>query len=65
MIEYVTELILFSLFVIGSTAIMGVLTNGIGRAVFGGKNKKHFVGQSAKMQTGWNKVGGQKKKSTL
>ncbi|RDI47765.1 hypothetical protein [Falsibacillus pallidus] len=58
MTEYVIDLILFSAFVIGLTAIMGVLTNGIGEKLFGGKNKRFFVEKSASIQSGWNKVGG-------
>ncbi|MDQ0268732.1 hypothetical protein [Cytobacillus purgationiresistens] len=61
MIGYFSDLILVSLLVIGLTAFLGVLTNGLGERFFGGKKKSEFVDQSAKVQTGWNNVGGKRK----
>ncbi|CAM3663654.1 hypothetical protein [Mesobacillus zeae] len=58
---YITDLTIVALLVIGITAVMGVVTNGIGEKLFGGKRKSEFVDQSARMQTGWKTVGGQKK----
>ncbi|MDE3838226.1 hypothetical protein C0966_02345 [Bacillus methanolicus] len=60
MVKYLTDFTIVALLVIGITAIMGVLTNGIGKKIFGGKRKSEFVDQSLKMQTGWKTVGGQK-----
>ncbi|GLB58914.1 hypothetical protein [Cytobacillus sp. NCCP-133] len=61
MVGYITDLTIVALLIIGFTALLGVLTNGIGEKVFGGKNKSEFVDQSARMQTGWKSVGGKKK----
>ncbi|MBG9449942.1 hypothetical protein LIS77_07280 [Cytobacillus firmus] len=61
MVGYITDLTIVALLIIGFTALLGVLTNGIGEKIFGGKNKSEFVDQSARVQTGWKSVGGQKK----
>lgn len=61
MVGYLTDLTIVALLVIGLTAFLGVFTNGIGERLFGGKNKSEFVDQSAKVQTGWNNVGGKKR----
>ncbi|KON89421.1 hypothetical protein AF332_23130 [Sporosarcina globispora] len=58
---YITDLTIVALLIIGFTALLGVLTNGIGEKLFGGKNKSEFVDQSARVQTGWKSVGGMKK----
>ncbi|HEY2421734.1 MAG TPA: hypothetical protein VGI04_09975 [Neobacillus sp.] len=58
---YITDLIIVTLLVIGITAFMGVITNGIGEKIFGGKHRNEFVDESAKYQTGWKTVGGKKK----
>lgn len=62
MVEYIIDLTIVAALVIGITAVLGVLTNGIGEKVFGGKQRSEFVDQSARMQTGWKSVGGSKKK---
>ncbi|MBS2968385.1 hypothetical protein J9317_06385 [Metabacillus sp. KIGAM252] len=56
MISYFTDFALFAIFVIGLTATMGVLANGIGSGLFGGKTKNAFYEQSSKTQKGWNPV---------
>lgn len=61
MVEYITDFSIVALLIIGLTAVMGVLINGIGVKLFGGKNKMEFVEQSDKFQTGWKKVGGKNK----
>lgn len=58
--EYIFDLTVVALLVIGFTATLGVLTNGIGERLFGGKKRTEFVDQSEKVQTGWNYVGGKK-----
>jgi len=50
-----------ALLIVGITALMGVITNGFGEKVFGGKNRSEFVDEAAKYQTGWKTVGGNKK----
>nr|WP_263328326.1 hypothetical protein [Neobacillus sp. Marseille-Q6967] len=59
---YIIDLSIVAILVIGLTALMGVITNGFGEKVFGGKNRSEFVNQSAEFQTGWKSVGGKKKR---
>ncbi|WP_071393909.1 hypothetical protein [Bacillus tuaregi] len=61
MVAYTVDFLLIALLIIGITAINGVLTNGIGNALFGRNKKSEFVTQSARVQTGWKQVGGTKK----
>lgn len=61
MANFILDLSIVATLVIGITAVMGVMTNGIGVRFFGGKKKNEFVDQSARFQTGWNYVGGKKK----
>ncbi|AYA75129.1 MULTISPECIES: hypothetical protein [Robertmurraya] len=61
MVNYITDLTIVALLIIGITAVLGVVTNGIGEKLFGGKQKTEFVDQSAKFQTGWKQVGGKRK----
>jgi hypothetical protein len=58
---YIMDLTIVALLIVGITALMGVITNGFGEKVFGGKNRSEFVDESAKYQTGWKTVGGTKK----
>jgi len=61
MLTYIIDFTLVAVFVIGITAINGVLTNGIGERFFGGKSKDDVFNQSIKVQNGWNQVGGKSK----
>ncbi|MGG3564092.1 hypothetical protein ABES03_21115 [Neobacillus rhizosphaerae] len=61
MAGYITDLTLVALLIVGITALMGVITNGIGEKVFGGKHRSEYVDESAKYQTGWKPVGGKRK----
>jgi hypothetical protein len=58
--QYFIDLTIVALFVIGMTAMMGVLVNGIGQKLFGGSNRMENVNQTEKTQTGWKLVGGKK-----
>lgn len=58
---YILDLTIIALLVIGITAVMGVVTNGIGVKFFGGNKKNLFVDKSERIQTGWKSVGGSKK----
>ena len=58
---YIMDLTIVALLVIGITAVNGVLVNGIGIKIFGGKSKNEFVDNSVRMQTDWKMVGGKKK----
>ncbi|MGE7764126.1 hypothetical protein [Peribacillus sp. NPDC096540] len=62
MISYFTDLILVAVCVIGITAVNGVVTNGIGEKWFGGKRHSLIFDQSKRIQSGWNQVGGNKKR---
>ncbi|MDF2557084.1 MAG: hypothetical protein K0R71_912 [Bacillales bacterium] len=62
MFEYIFDFILVSGLIIGITAIMGVLTNGIGNHIFGGHNSSEFIDQSNKSSAGFKLVGGVKKR---
>jgi hypothetical protein len=55
------DLTIVALLIVGITALMGVITNSFGEKVFGGKNRSEFVDESAKYQTGWKTVGGNRK----
>jgi hypothetical protein len=59
--EYIADLSMVALLIISMTAVMGVVTNGIGIRLFSQKNKMEFVNKSEKFQSGWKKVGGKKK----
>jgi hypothetical protein len=61
MAGYLLDFALVALLIVGITAIMGVLTNGIGENLFGRGKKSHFVDQAAKSTSGWKEVGGNKK----
>ncbi|WP_313800666.1 hypothetical protein [Cytobacillus sp.] len=58
---YIFDLAVVALLIIGFTATLGVLTNGIGEKLFSGKKGSVFVDQSIKIQSGWKLVGGKKK----
>jgi hypothetical protein len=62
MIEYIIDFSLVALLVIGFTATIGVLTNGIGEKLAGGEGDPESFNQSAKTQLGWNSVGGKNKR---
>jgi len=59
---YIVDFLIVALLVIGITALNGVMSNAIGLKVFGGKNKSEISDKSLSIQTGWNSVGGTKKK---
>ena len=58
---YIADLAMVAILVVGITAIMGVITNGIGEKVFGRKNRREFSGRSEKYQANWKTVGGNRK----
>ncbi|CAM4091549.1 hypothetical protein BAMA_17390 [Bacillus manliponensis] len=58
MVAFFIDFAIVALLVIGITAFIGVITNSIGEKVFGRKNNMKFVNQSSRMQSSWNKVGG-------
>ncbi len=61
MSEYILDYILVSCLIIGLTAFMGPLTNGIGNLIFGRRKRSEFVIQTNRSTNGFNKVGGKKK----
>jgi hypothetical protein len=60
MVAYIIDFTIVGILVIGITAVMGVVTNGIGIKLFSKKQKSQFVDQSNKVQIGWKQVGGGK-----
>lgn len=58
MLGYIIDLSIVAVLIIAITALMGVMLNGIGTKIFGGKDRSLFVDKSTKIQTGWKKVGG-------
>ncbi|UAL53325.1 hypothetical protein K8L98_05910 [Metabacillus dongyingensis] len=58
--EYAFDFLLVAVLVIGITALMGVITNGIGETIFSGKKKNENVEHTLKTQAGWRKVGGRR-----
>ncbi|EKN65418.1 hypothetical protein BABA_20631 [Neobacillus bataviensis LMG 21833] len=60
MMGYIADLSMVALLIIGLTAFMGVISNGIGEKIFGGKHRTEFTDESAKYRTGWKAVGGRK-----
>ncbi|UOK58840.1 MULTISPECIES: hypothetical protein [Metabacillus] len=60
MFEYAFDFLLVAVLVIGITALMGVITNGIGETIFSGKKKNENVEHTLKTQAGWRKVGGRR-----
>ncbi|WP_040204544.1 hypothetical protein [Neobacillus jeddahensis] len=61
MVAYISDLTIVALLIVGFTALMGVISNGIGEKIFGGKKRTEFVDEGAKYQTGWKAVGGKRK----
>ena len=61
MMAYIADLTMVALLIIGITAFMGVISNGIGEKIFGGKRRTEFTDESAKYRTGWKAVGGNRK----
>jgi hypothetical protein len=58
---YIMDLTIVALLIVGITATIGVITNGIGTKFFSGNKRTEFVDQSNRLQTGWKSVGGGKK----
>ena len=61
MTGFFIDFIIVAILIIGITATNGVILNGIGTKLFGGKRVLEFVHQSNKMQTDWKNVGGKKR----
>ncbi len=61
MMEYAVDFFLFALFVIGLTAFMGPLTNGLGHLLSPRQKKNSYVRQTALSQAGFKPVGGKSK----
>ncbi|GAA0325246.1 hypothetical protein GCM10008967_14830 [Bacillus carboniphilus] len=61
MAKFLLDFSIVSILVIGLTAVLGVLTNGLGEKLFGGRNRTKFVDQTSKTQVGWKHVGGDRR----
>ena len=62
MTEYIFDFILVAVFIIGLTAFMGPLTNGIGNIFFGRRKRTEYVNQTNRTTAGFHKVGGKSNK---
>ena len=62
MMEYAIDFFLFALFVIGLTAFMGPLTNGLGHLLSPRQKRSSYVRQTELSQEGFKPVGGSKSK---
>ena len=60
MAGFFIDFIIAAILIIAITATNGVIINGIGKKLFGGKRVLEFVHQSNRMQTDWKNVGGKK-----
>lgn len=61
MAGFFLDFIIAAVLIIAITATNGVILNGIGTKLFGGKRVLEFVHQSNRMQTDWKNVGGKKR----
>ncbi|MEQ6375497.1 hypothetical protein RZN22_02995 [Bacillaceae bacterium S4-13-58] len=57
----ILDTVLIALLVIGLTAFLAVIVNGIGTKVIGKKNSKEYLGKGRSYQNNWKAVGGTKK----
>ncbi|WP_297992654.1 hypothetical protein [Anoxybacillus sp.] len=60
MAQFFIDFTIVAILVIGITALMGVILNGIGENVFGGRKKRLHTAMSEHVQTDWKMVGGKK-----
>lgn len=60
MIGYMLDFTLVALLVVGITAFMGVMTNGLGEKFFAGKGSKDSYNRHTAVQKGWKSLGGKK-----
>lgn len=61
MAQYLMDYMIVSGLIVGITALMGVIANGIGEKIFGGSRRKEHVNETKHTQAGWNLVGGKNK----
>lgn len=60
MANYIIDLVIVSILVIGITAVNGAIGDVIGRKIFGGKNRTVFTDATKNSQAGWKSIGGAK-----
>lgn len=60
MAGYLMDFAIVTVLIVGITALMGVITNGIGENIFGRNKRTEFTDQAAKFVSGWKEVGGKK-----
>ncbi|WP_050614325.1 hypothetical protein [Bacillus testis] len=58
MSDYIFDLVLTALLIIGLTAFNGVIANSIGEKIFGGKKQGIYRNASLHTQNGWTNAGG-------
>lgn len=57
----ILDTVLIALLVIGLTAFLGVIVNGVGTKIIGKKNSKEYLSKGRSYQDNWKAVGGTKK----
>lgn len=58
MLELLVDFGLLAIFIIGITALNGIILNVIGMKLFGRGKAGHFTNKNTEVISGWNKVGG-------
>lgn len=61
MAQFMLDFGVVGLLIIGLTALNGVIANGIGENLFGGKDRNRYPDASDRVQTNWKMVGGNNK----
>ncbi|HET7629725.1 MAG TPA: hypothetical protein VFK44_15230 [Bacillales bacterium] len=56
MSSFIVDFVVMAAAIIGLTAMLGVLSAGIGLRLFGRKRGNHFSDQTARSQEGWRKM---------
>jgi hypothetical protein len=52
----VIELLLLTIFIVGITAFLGVITNSLGEWLFSRSSSREFIVQTKRTQQNWNKI---------
>ena len=62
MAGYIFDFLIVAILIIAITALNGVITNFIGKGLFGRKQKSVFKDATDRTQVGWKPVGGRQNK---
>ena len=56
MTSFIVDFILLGIFIIGLTAMLGVISTGVGEKLFGRKKGSKYFDQNVNSQKGWRKM---------